>query len=89
MFGLFKEECMHQWGVKVNELSRAPITVAHENGLTVTDSVNIMWFQEKHVYILACTKCGKLDKTIKTNTISMIHDVQSSSYRRNSTQHIR
>lgn len=58
--------CKHDWKVTVNERTRSQLEVMKSNGFNPSN-VNGFATEEKNITILACSKCGKLDKTVVSN----------------------
>ena len=58
--------CTHDWKVMVNERTASPMEVLNKNGASPGRG-NLYMTEEKLVTILACSKCGKLNKTVVSN----------------------
>lgn len=60
--------CRHEWEVLVNESMPSAYEQMTKNAL-VTDmkAANVFYFAKKHIVILACKKCGAINKTVTTN----------------------
>lgn len=58
--------CTHDWKVMVNERTRSQLEVMKSNGFNPI-KVNGFATEEENIAILACSKCGKLNKTVVSN----------------------
>lgn len=64
---MFFKRCLHNWEVITDKVTESTF----EMSLRCTEGVGKIPHQlcqddRKHILILKCTKCGKLDKTITT-----------------------
>ena len=56
--------CKHDWEVIKDEVHESPIEKLIKKGLMMEEGSGALLFG-KHIIILQCKKCGKLDKTVE------------------------